>query len=39
MAEIQPMEQFLIHKVSWLPAFGVTVPGLGYRFEKEARAS
>ena len=30
MAEIQPMEQFLIHKVSWLPSFGVTVPGLGY---------
>ncbi|HEY2708939.1 MAG TPA: F0F1 ATP synthase subunit A [Caulobacteraceae bacterium] len=30
MADIQPMEQFLIHKVSGLPSFGVTVPGLGY---------
>jgi F-type H+-transporting ATPase subunit a len=26
MAEIQPMEQFLIHKVSWLPSFGVSTP-------------
>jgi F-type H+-transporting ATPase subunit a len=30
MAEIQPMEQFLIHKVTWLPSFGFTAPGLGY---------
>ena len=26
MAEIQPMEQFLIHKVSWLPSLGVPTP-------------